>query len=83
MDIGKTNYGEYATIGGDGMKEAKICGVTIEYGPQRYRKDSEGNWSTLMWGTFGPSDNGIPRYAWQHIPTDRVPGEVIVEGGKR
>jgi len=65
------------------MTKAKICEVTVEYGQQRWRRNSNGNWSVLMFGTFGPSDHGIPRYEWKYIPTDKVPKEVITTGENR
>jgi hypothetical protein len=32
------------------MLDAVICERTVAYGKQRWRVDSEGNWSVMMWG---------------------------------
>lgn len=58
------------------MEKAVISEKTISYGKQSYRVNSEYEWLTLMFGTFGPEDNGIPRYAWRPIPENRVPDSV-------
>lgn len=58
------------------MWKAKISEKTISYGEQRYRVNLENKWLILMFGTFGPADKGIPRYAWRPIPENRVPDNV-------
>lgn len=51
-----------------------ICEKTIAYGPQRWRIDSKGNWSVLMFGWWPFGDN--PRWEWSGISLDKVPKEV-------
>ena len=58
--------------------KASVCEKTIMLGKNRYRVTSNGNWSTLMFGTFGPQDNQIPRYKWMPIPSNKVP-EIVKE----
>jgi len=41
-----------------------------------YRIDSRGNWTVLMFGTYGPEDHGIPSYRYMPIPESKVPEEV-------
>lgn len=50
---------------------------TYAHGRNRYRVNSRGEWSALLWGFFptGPT----PRYQWSSIPTDKVPAEVRAE----
>lgn len=58
------------------MIDTFICEKTIAHGQQRYRIDINDNWKIQMFGTFSPSDNGIPRYGWVAIPEDKVPVQV-------
>ena len=55
--------------------KAFISGKIITYGRQQWRIEN-GIWSVQMFGTFSPSDNGIPRYKWVRVDKDRVPDAV-------
>jgi len=55
---------------------AIIVEKTIAWGKQRYRTDGNGNWTVLMFGTYGPEDHGIPSYRYMPIPESKVPEEV-------
>jgi len=58
------------------MTEATICERTIAYGNQRWRVNSSGNWSVLMFGWW-PDSNGTPSWRWEYINKDRVPKDVL------
>ena len=54
---------------------AKILDKTIAHDNRLYKTDGE-SWSAMMWGTYGPSCNGIPSWKWMPIPSDKVPDAV-------
>jgi hypothetical protein len=55
--------------------QAVVCERTVAYGEQRWRVDSQGNWSTLMWGWW-PQGGSVPAYRWVPIENGKVPQEV-------
>lgn len=56
--------------------EPTLVEETYSLGAQRWRVDSQGNWTTLMWGWW-PYSNGTPSYRWQPVPRQQVPNKLI------
>jgi len=54
--------------------EPQIIGQTIEHGKQRWRKNIEGSWFALAFGTFPFKDT--PHGEWIHVPENKVPEAV-------
>ncbi len=57
------------------MNGATVCERTIAYGKQRWRVNSNNEWSVLMWGWW-PESNQYPSWRWQYIDSNKVPKEV-------
>jgi hypothetical protein len=49
---------------------------TFARGPQQWRVDAQGRWSTWMWGWW-PDGNGSPSGRFMPIETKDVPRELI------
>jgi len=45
-------------------------------GPQSWRVDSKGRWSTLAWGWW-PGNTGTPGFRWIAVERQRVPAELL------
>ena len=56
--------------------KATITDYSIAWGQQRYKVNAEGDWQTLMFGSFIGDADGRLHWKWQPIPTDKVPAEV-------
>ena len=54
---------------------ATVCEKTIAFGKQRWRVNSKGQWSVLMWGWW-PDGGNYPSYRWERVDNDKVPKEV-------
>lgn len=61
------------------MNMVEVCEKTITYGKQRYRVNSLGEWSTLMWGWW-PDGGDYPSYRMVAIDKKKVPKEVLAKG---
>lgn len=58
------------------MSRVVICERTFARGPQRWRVNSSGQWSTMMWGWW-PDSYGFPSYRFVSVARDKVPKEVL------
>ena len=55
-------------------ENAYICGLTIAYGNQRWRRTATRKWQTLMFGSHGPSV-GLS-WKWRNVSSEKVPDNV-------
>ena len=55
----------------------KIVSKTIHLGGDAYvRKNADGTYSALAFGSFGPNQKGL-KYGWISISKDQIPKDVI------
>ena len=54
--------------------KAKIISKVASYGKQTWRINSDGSYSGLAFGTFGP--NQSPHFSWIGVSEEKVPLEV-------
>lgn len=62
------------------MTDVKLCERTFAQGKNRFRVNSAGQWSVLLWGWF-PGHTGAPEYRWSAIDKAKVPAEVLKAAG--
>lgn len=70
----KTCHEHPCTCQENRMHKPIVVEKTISFGKNRYRVDSKGNWTTLMFGWWPTGTN--PSWRWSPISKDRVPIEV-------
>lgn len=54
----------------------KLASREFARGPQRWRVDSQGNWTVLMFGWF-PGNNGTPSHQWHPVDKKQFPQELL------
>ena len=57
------------------MCKCEVVSKTISCGRNQYRRNADGSWSALAFGSFGPNQIGL-KYGWISIPEEKVPSEV-------
>ena len=58
------------------MSQPILCERTFAWDRQRWRVDSNGNWTTWMWGWW-PDSHGTPSGRFMPIEKEKVPRELL------